>query len=218
MEKNSMSDSECRHYPILFAGAGPGARDLITIRAQNALRQADLIIYAGSLVNEELLQEAPHAELRNSAHMTLQEVIQSLAEAYYKGRRAVRLHTGDPAIYGTVAEQFRELDRLQIPYEVIPGVSSVFAAAAALKTEFTMNDVTQTAILTRFAGRTPVPKAENVPALASLGNATLCFFLSAGSLDSLCRELLQSGKSPETPAAVVWKASWPDQKIVRGTL
>ena len=207
---------QARH-PVIFAGAGPGAADRITVRALEALRKADLVIYAGSLVNEDLLREAPHAETRSSAGMTLDQVISALAEAYDKGLRAVRLHTGDPAIYGAVAEQFRELDRRGIPYEVIPGVSSVFAAAASLKTEFTMSGLTQTAILTRFAGKTPVPEKENAALLASHGS-TLCFFLSAGALKELALELIRGGRSPETPAAVVSKASWPDEKIVRGTL
>jgi precorrin-4 C11-methyltransferase len=202
---------------IIFVGAGPGAPDLITCRGRAALERADVIIYAGSLVNEQLLEWAPRAERFNSAGMTLEQVLGVMTAAYRQGRTVVRLHTGDPAMYGAVAEQYRELDRLGIPFEVVPGVSSVFAAAAALQTEFTMPGITQTAILTRDAGRTPVPEAEDLEKLAAHGT-TLALFLSVGDMDKLTEKLLRAGRSPATPAAVVYRAGWANEKIVRGTI
>ena len=202
---------------ISFVGAGPGAPDLMTLRGAGLLKEADTVIYAGSLVNEKILETAPSARLYNSAKLALPEVIRILEEEYRAGRNVVRLHTGDPAMYGAVSEQFRELDRLGIPYEVVPGVSSVFAAAAALKTELTMPSLSQSVILTRDAGRTPVPEAESLEKLAAHGT-TLCIFLSVGGMKELCAKLLAAGRSPETPAAVVYRASWENQKIVRGTI
>ena len=202
---------------ITFVGAGPGAPDLITLRGAAALRDADLVIYAGSLVNEELLELAPNARLVNSAKLALPEVLREMREAYEQGGHVVRLHTGDPAIYGAVSEQFRELDRLGIPYSVVPGVSSAFAAAAALKVELTMPGLSQSVILTRDAGRTPVPKKEALDQLAAHGS-TMCIFLSVGEMESLVKKLLSAGRSPSTPAAVVYRASWPNEQIVRGTL
>ena len=169
---------------ITFVGAGPGAEDLITIRGKKALEEADLIVYAGSLVNEKLLDVNPSARKCSSASLSFEEILARMLEAYREGKKVVRLHTGDPAMYGAVAEQYRELDRLGVPYEVVPGVSSVFAAAAALKTEFTMPGITQTAILTRAAGRTPVPEAEELSKLAAHGT-TLCLFLSVGDMKSV---------------------------------
>ena len=199
---------------ITFVGAGPGAVDLITLRGAAALDEAELVVYAGSLVNEKLLERAAKAELVNSAKLSLPEVIEIMAAACRAGKRVVRLHTGDPAIYGAVSEQFRELDRLGIPYEVVPGVSSAFAAAAELKVELTMPELSQSVILTRMAGRTPVPEKEALERLAEHG-ATLCIYLSAGDLDGLVEKLASAGLPPETPAAVVYRASWPNQKIVR---
>ena len=202
---------------ITFVGASPGAPDLITLRGAAALRDADLVIYAGSLVNEELLELAPNARLVNSAKLALPEVLREMREAYEQGGHVVRLHTGDPAIYGAVSEQFRELDRLGIPYSVVPGVSSAFAAAAALKVELTMPGLSQSVILTRDAGRTPVPEKEALDQLAAHGS-TMCIFLSVGEMESLVKKLLSAGRSPSTPAAVVYRASWPNEQIVRGTL
>ena len=203
--------------PIRFVGAGPGAPDLITVRGAALLAAADLVIYAGSLVDERLVETATHAERVNSARLTLPEVIERMAEAYRTGKRVVRLHTGDPSIYGAVAEQFRELDKLGIPYEVVPGVSSVFAAAAELKTELTMQGLSQSVILTRAAGRTPVPENES-PAQFGAAGGTLCFFLSAAELGKTAEELIRAGRSASTPAAAVYRASWPNRKIVRATL
>lgn len=202
---------------ITFVGAGPGALDLITLRGISTLSEADTVIYAGSLVNEKLLESAPRAELHNSASLTLPEVIEIMDRDFRTGKKVVRLHTGDPSIYGAVAEQFRELEKREIPFEVVPGVSSVFAAAAALKIELTMPGVSQSVILTRDAGRTPVPDSEALEKLAAHGT-TLCLFLSVGDMRNLCRKLLDAGRSPQTPAAVVYRASWENQTIVRGTV
>lgn len=202
---------------ITFVGAGPGAVDLITLRGAAVLDEADLVIYAGSLVNEKLLERAAKAELVNSAKLSLNEVLERMVSGFRSGKRVVRLHTGDPAIYGAVSEQYRELDRLGIPYDVVPGVSSVFAAAAELKVELTMPELSQSVILTRAEGRTPVPEREAIEVLAAHG-ATMCLYLSVGEMERLVERLRAGGLPPETPAAVVYRASWPNQKIVRGVL
>lgn len=202
---------------ITFVGAGPGAEDLITIRGKKALDEADVIIYAGSLVNEKLLDGNGSAQKCNSARLSFEEILSVMLNAYRDGKKVVRLHTGDPAMYGAVSEQYRELDQLGIPYDVVPGVSSVFAAAAALKTEFTMPGITQTAILTRAAGRTPVPEGEELAKLAAHGT-TLCLFLSVGDMERVTAALLAAGRSPGTPAAVVYRAGWDNERVVRGTI
>ena len=203
---------------VIIAGAGPGAADLITLRAMNALKEADLIIYAGSLVNPEMLKYTREdAEKLNSASMSLDDVIAAMKKAVGEDKSVVRLHTGDPAMYGAISEQMNELDTLGIEYEVIPGVSSVFAAAAALKSELTMPGITQTAILTRRAGRTPVPEQENITKLAA-NNASVAVFLSVADMQGLADDFITAGRPPETPVAVVYRATWPNQKIVRGTL
>ena len=202
---------------ITFVGAGPGAPDLITVRGAAALARAQLVIYAGSLVDERILDYAPGARVLNSAGMALEEVLREMIASCERGEQVVRLHTGDPAIYGAVSEQYRELDRRGLDYEVVPGVSSAFAAAAALKVEYTMPELSQSVILTRDAGRTPVPPGEELEKLAAPGG-TLCLFLSAGGVPALVEKLLRAGRPPETPAAAVYRASWPNQKIVRTTL
>ena len=202
---------------ITFVGAGPGDPELITMKGARILRDADTVVYAGSLVNEKILELAGHAELHNSAKMALEEVLSILIRDYRAGKKVVRLHTGDPSVYGAVGEQFRELDKAGIPYTVVPGVSSVFAAAAALQTELTMPEISQTVILTRDAGRTPVPEKESLELLAAHGS-TLCIFLSVSDMEKLCRKLLSAGRSPDTAAAVVYRASWENQIIVRGTI
>ncbi len=204
-------------HPVQFVGAGPGAPDLITLRGMRYLAEADLVIYAGSLVNEELLSQAPDAEWVNSAQLALGDVVDKLATVHENGGRAVRLHTGDPSIYGAINEQFRELEKRGIPYEVVPGVSSVFAAAAALKTELTMPGVAQSVVLCRDHGRTPVPQNERPETYAATG-ATLCIYLSADKLEALAHRLVAAGKPASTPVAVVYRASWPDQEVLRGTL
>jgi precorrin-4/cobalt-precorrin-4 C11-methyltransferase len=202
---------------IYFIGAGPGDPDLITVKGKKLLERADIIIFAGSLVNKELLGCArKECEIYNSAGMTLDEVICVMEEGEAKNKLIVRLHTGDPSIFGAIREQMDELDKRNIPYEVIPGVSSFFAAAAALKKEYTLPGVTQTVILTRAKGRTEVPEKESIEALAA-HNATMVIFLSVNMIDDLV-DSLKAGYQDNTPIAVVYKASWPEQKIVKGTL
>ncbi|MBQ8090120.1 MAG: precorrin-4 C(11)-methyltransferase [Pyramidobacter sp.] len=203
---------------IHFVGAGPGAPDLITLRGAKLLGEAGMIIYAGSLVNPELLKLAPSGcEIYNSASMTLDEVIERLKSAHDRGMDAVRLHTGDPSIYGAIREQMDRLKELGIPYDVTPGVSSFCAAAAAAGAEYTLPSVSQTVIITRMEGRTPVPPREKLSSLAS-HQASMALFLSSGLMESTCAALLEGGYPPDTPAAVVYKASWPEQKVLRGTI
>lgn len=202
---------------IYFLGAGPGDPDLITIKAADILRRADLIIYAGSLVNPAVLALArPDAEIKDSAKMELGEIV-GLMERYAKeGKLVARMHTGEPSLYGAIAEQMAELDKAGVDYEVVPGVSSAFAAAAALKCELTLPEVNQTVIFTRLEGRTGVPKKESLSSLAQ-HRATMVIFLSVKEIGKVVEELL-TGYPKETPAAVVYKASWPQEKVVRGTL
>lgn len=203
---------------VHFVGAGPGDPELITVKGQRLLAQADTVIYAGSLVNPALLDGVkPGAEVMNSATMTLDEVVDAVAAAVAAGKEVVRLHTGDPSIYGAIKEQMDALDRKGVAYGVVPGVSSFLAAAAALRCEYTLPEVTQTVIVTRLEGRTPVPEKEKLALLAGHG-ATMCIFLSVHMLDGVAAELAAGGYPPDTPVAVVQKASWPDEKIYRGTL
>jgi precorrin-4/cobalt-precorrin-4 C11-methyltransferase len=202
---------------IYFIGAGPGDPDLITVKGKRQLEEADIIIYAGSLVNRALLDAAkPTCEIYDSASMTLEEVLSVMEEGEALGKKIVRLHTGDPSIFGAIREQMDALDRKQINYEIIPGVSSFLATAAALKKEYTLPGVTQTVILTRMEGRTEVPSNEKIEELAA-HQATMIIFLSVGMIEVLV-ERLKKGYPENTPIAVVYKASWPDEKIVQGTL
>lgn len=203
---------------VHFVGAGPGAPDLITVRGLSYIRRADVIIYAGSLVNPALLEETKSGcRIYNSAHMTLEEVLQVMEEAQKAGLVTVRLHTGDSSIYGAVREQMDRLEEKNIPYDVCPGVSSFCGAAASLKAEYTLPDVSQTIIISRAEGRTPVPEKENLKALAA-HQSTMILFLSSGLAQKVKEELLAGGYSPDTPVAVVYKATWPEEKIVRTTL
>jgi len=203
---------------VHFIGAGPGDAELITVKGARLLREADVVVYAGSLVDRELVRTyAPDAQVWDSAGMTLEETTRVLAEAVSAGKSAVRLHTGDPSIYGAIQEQMAELDRLGIEYEVVPGVTSAFAAAAALRQELTLPEVSQTVILTRIAGRTPVPEREKLAEIARLG-ATLVIYLSVSMIEKVVSELLQGAYTADTPAAVVARASWPDEQVVEGTL
>lgn len=203
---------------IHFVGAGPGATDLITIRGLKHLQEAGLIIYAGSLVNPELLRHAKNdCRIFDSSAMTLEEVIENLHEAYRAGIEAVRLHTGDPSIYGAIREQIDMLKDLGIPYDITPGVSSFCAAAAAAEVEYTLPSVSQTVIISRMEGRTKVPDKEKIRLLAS-HQASMVLFLSSGFLGVLSQELVAGGYSPDTKAAIVYKASWPEQKIIRTTI
>ena len=203
---------------IYFIGAGPGATDLITVRGMRLLQKADVVIYAGSLVNPELLTlTKPGCEVHDSAKLTLEEVIALIERAEREGKTTVRLHTGDPSIYGAVREQFDELAKRGIAFDVCPGVSSFCGAAAALRTEYTLPDVSQTVIITRTAGRTPVPERESIRSLAA-HQATMVLFLSTALTETLQGELLAGGYAAETPTAIVYKATWPEQKIVRCTV
>ncbi len=202
--------------PIVFVGAGPGDPELLTIKGRRLLDQADVIVYAGSLVNPALL-DGLSATLHNSASLTLDECIGIMAEAAGQEKKVVRLHTGDPAIFGAIREQMARLDKLHIAYEVVPGVTSATAAAASLKAELTLPEISQTIIITRQAGRTPVPDKEQLRLLAA-HQATMLIFLSVGMIDTVVAELTAGGYPTSTPVAVVEKASWPEERKVYGTL
>ena len=202
---------------IHFVGAGPGDPELITLKGFRLLREADVVVYTGSLVMEKLIMYAPDdAEILNSAPMTLEEITGAMVRGAREGKRVVRLHTGDPSLYSAMREQADILDMEEVPYEVVPGVSSASAAAAALKKEFTMPEVTQTVIYTRLEGKTPVPDPEKLK-LLSRHAATVCVFLSAAMIERVVEELSE-GYAPETPAAVVYRASWEDELVIKGTL
>ncbi len=203
---------------IYFVGAGPGAADLITVRGAALLEQADVVVYAGSLVNPaHLARTKKGCAIYDSASMTLEQVMDVMIPADREGKSVVRLHTGDPSVYGAIREQMDILDAHGVSYEVCPGVSSFCGAAAALRAEYTLPDVSQTVILTRMAGRTPVPERESIRSLAAHGS-TMVLFLSAGMLGSLSAELIAGGYAPDTPAAIVYKATWPDEKVIRTTV
>lgn len=200
---------------VHFVGAGPGSPDLITVRGHRLLSEADVVIYAGSLVNRELLDVCrADCLIHDSAYMTLEEVIEVIRTAEKSGKTTVRLHTGDPSIYGAIREQMDILDAEGIKYDICPGVSSMSGAAAAIKAEYTLPGVSQTLIISRMAGRTSVPDKESIRQLAS-HQSTMVLFLSAGRLRELTEELIEGGYSPDTPAAIVYKASWPDEIKIR---
>ncbi|MDY0042560.1 MAG: precorrin-4 C(11)-methyltransferase [Desulforhabdus sp.] len=204
-------------YPIHFVGAGPGDPELITVKGRRLLEAADLIVYAGSLVPDLLLECCkPDAVIVNSASLTLSETHKLLVEGYRTGQRVVRLHTGDPGLYGAIQEQMALLDEERIHYLVVPGVSAVFAAAAALKQELTLPEISQTLILTRLAGRTPVPEEERLSALAS-HKATLVIYLSIQQIEKVASEL-QASYGPDTPVVVAYRVGWPDELLLRTTL
>ena len=203
---------------VYIVGAGAGDPELITVKGQKLLQKADVIIYAGSLVNPALLGFAKEgAEIHDSASMTLPEVIETIEKAVAKDLMVVRLHTGDPSIYGAIQEQMDALKKKGIDFEVVPGVSSFLATAAALKQEYTLPGISQTVIITRNEGRTPVPEREKLRSLAA-HQATMCIFLSITMLADVVKELIEGGYAPDTPIAIVQRASWPEQKIVRATL
>ena len=203
---------------VHFVGAGSGAPDLITVRGARLLQEADVVIYAGSLVNPQLLEYVrPDCRVYNSAEMTLEDVIGVIQAAEQEGKTTVRLHTGDSSIYGAVREQFDELQKLGIDYDVCPGVSSFCGAAAALRAEYTLPDVSQTVIITRAAGKTPVPEKESIRSLAS-HKATMVLFLSTSLTGQLQQELSEGGYPEDTPVAIVYKATWPEEQIFRCTV
>lgn len=203
---------------IHFVGAGPGAADLITLRGARLLQEADVVIYAGSLVNTELLSNCRQGcELHDSARMTLEEVIAVMRLAEQQGKMCVRLHSGDPSLYGAHREQMDALDRLGISYDVVPGVSSLMGAAAALRAEYTLPEVSQSLIVTRMEGRTPVPEGEKLRLMAAHG-CTMVLFLSSTLLEGVQEELLAGGYGPDTPAAIVYRATWPDEAVYHCTV
>ena len=203
---------------VHFVGAGPGAPDLITVRGKELIEKADIIIYAGSLVNPALLDYAKDdAKIYNSAEMTLEEVTSVYTEAASEEKDVVRLHTGEPSIYGAVKEQMDFLDKEGIPYDSCPGVSACFGAASSLNLEYTLPGVSQTLIITRLEGRTPVPEAESMESLAA-HKASMAIYLSAGMLKELSEKLIAGGYEPETPAAIVYKATWPEEKKIITTV
>ena len=203
---------------VHFVGAGPGAPDLITVRGAELLRASDVVIYAGSLVNPALLGLVKEeCRVFNSAEMTLEQVLSVMEEADRGGLDVVRLHTGDPCLYGAIREQMDRLDLLEIPYDDTPGVSAFCGAAASVNAEYTLPGVSQSVIITRMAGRTPVPERENLASLASHG-ATMVIFLSSTLLSGVQEELLKGAYTEETPAAIVYKATWPEEKVLRCTV
>ncbi len=203
---------------VYFIGAGPGDKGLITIKGYNALKEAQVVVYAGSLVNPELLDYcSEEAVTYNSAGMNLTEIIEVMATAVGKGQVVARLHTGDPSLFGAIREQMEELDARDIPYEVIPGVSSFLGASASLKVQYTVPEIAQSLIITRIEGRTPVPEGERLEDLAR-HRASMCIFLSVQKIDEVVSKLREGGYPGTTPVAVVFKATWPDEEVVRGTL
>ena len=197
---------------VYFIGAGPGAEDLITVRGKNLIEKADLIIYAGSLVNPALLKYAKeNCETVNSAYLTLEEIIERMKNAEEKGQMVVRLHTGEPSLYGAVREQMDVLSKLGIHFESVPGVSACFGAASSLNLEYTLPGISQTLIITRMEGKTAVPEAESIESLSS-HKASMAIYLSAGMTEKLQQKLLTGGYHPDTPAAIVYKATWPEEE------
>ena len=197
---------------VHFVGAGSGAPDLITVRGKKFLEEADLIIYAGSLVNPQLLEYAKEGcKIYDSAKMTLEEVLQVMDEAEKEGKTTVRLHTGDPCIYGAIREQMDVLTEKGVEFDYCPGVSAFCGAASALNLEYTLPDISQSVIITRMEGRTPVPEKESIQSFAA-HQATMVIFLSTGMLEELSRRLMEGGYSEDTPAAIVYKATWDDEK------
>ncbi len=203
---------------IDFVGAGPGAKDLITVRGMELISKAQVIVYTGSLVNPELLAYASNdAEIYDSSGMDLKEIMSVMLKAHREGKRVVRLHTGDPALYGAIGEQFKLLDEEHIEYGYCPGVSSLFGAASALKKEFTVPGGSQSLIITRMEGRTEVPESEGIRSLAS-HHSSMAVFLSAGMIKKLSKELIKGGYGPDSPAAIVYKATWDDEKVIYTTV
>lgn len=203
---------------ICFVGAGPGDPELITLKGYKRLSEADIVIYAGSLVNPALLEYCREdCEIFDSASMDLGEIIAVMERGLRENKKVVRLQTGDFSIYGSVREQMEELDKLKIGYELVPGVSSFLGAASALRVEYTVPEISQSLIITRMAGRTPVPEKESLRSFAS-HNTSMAIFLSVQGIDEVVRELIEGGYKSSTPCCVIYKATWPEEKAVYGTL
>jgi len=213
-DRNETAQAE--RHEVHFVGAGPGDPELITVKGQRLLQEAEVVIYTGSLVPKALISGL-QAKIHNSAGLNLDEVFAIILQSWQAGKKVVRLHTGDPSIYGAINEQIALLNRHSIPFQVVPGVSSGLAAAAALKTELTLPEISQTVIFTRRGGRTPVPEKEDLALLAA-HQATMMIFLSVGMIENTVHDLLAGGYPAETPVAVVEKVSWPDERQIRGTL
>lgn len=209
-------NDETRSGKVYFIGAGPGAPDLITLRGKNIIDKADCIIYAGSLVNKDLFTTS-QADIYDSSGLNLEEIIDIIKESVAQGGVVARVHTGDPSLFGATKEQMVRLESLNIDFEMIPGVSSAFGAAASLGAELTLPELTQTVIVTRKGGRTPVPDNERLDLLASHG-ATMMIFLSVGMIEGVVEDLLDGAYTMNTPISVVQRATWPDEKIISGTL
>jgi len=210
------SEGKTEQPPVAIVGAGPGDIELITVKGRRLLDEADTIVFAGSLVNKEILNGCK-AEIFDSKGMNLDEIIAVLAGDWKKGKRVVRLHTGDPSIFGAIKEQMQELDKQEVPYTIVPGVSSAFGAAAALNAELTLPEVAQTVIITRQEGRTPVPELERLRLLAS-HQTTMLIFLSVSMMETVDKKLCEGGYPVDTPVAIVEKATWEDENILLGTL
>lgn len=204
-------------HPVQFVGAGPGDPELLTLKAHRLLSQCDVCVWAGSLIHPRILEALPATAVRHdSAPLHLEQIVELMRAAYENGQHVVRLHTGEPSVYGAIAEQMDQLDELGIPYEQVPGISSFQAAAAALRVELTAPEVSQVVMLARVAGRTPVPETQELERLAAT-RSTLCLYLSTAQLDSVCARLIPF-YGAECPAAVIYKASWPDERVFRGSL
>ena len=203
---------------VKFVGAGPGNPELITLKGYKALQEADVVIYAGSLVNPALLEYCPkHCEIHDSAYLNLDEIITLCDEGIKAGKSVVRLHTGDFSIYGSLREQIERLNELEIAYELIPGVSSFLGAASSLEIEYTVPEISQSLIITRMEGRTPVPSAESIRSYAA-HRTSMAIFLSSGMVEDVMKELKAGGYPETTPAAMIYKATWPDERIIKGTI
>lgn len=203
---------------VVFVGAGPGDPELITLKAKRMIETADVIVYSGSLLNPKLLEYAKkNAKLIDAAKIDREKIFEILRDAAKKGKFAIRLHDGDPALFSAIREQIDKLEAESIECEVVPGISALFASAARLNLELTLPGVTQTVIITRAELRTPVPEREKISELAK-HKATIAFYLSVHLMDQLVKELLAGGYAKETPAAVVYRASWDDEQVITGTL
>ena len=203
---------------VYFIGAGPGDPELLTLKAKKIMEKADLVVFADSLINPEILKFCREGvQVVKSYGKSLEEIVDVISKAALEGKVVARLQSGDPSIYGAIYEQIEALEEMGVPCEVVPGVSSLFSSAASLKLELTIPGITQTVIITRRAGKTPVPDRESLEKLAPIG-ATMAIFLSAGMVDGVVGDLIRGGVDPETPAAVVYRSTWKDEKIILGTL